>query len=127
MRIRIDPLDVLFSTYIRTKAGWKCEMCFKQYHPPTASLQCSHFKGRRNKSTRWEPENCAALCFSCHRRVTEDPEFHRNWFLKRLGEERYNALILKANSYGKPDKKLLKIWLTQSIKNLERDRFCESR
>jgi len=125
MKIRIDPLDVQFSLYIRTKAGWKCECCRRQFYPPTAQLQNSHFHGRRKKSVRWDPENCAALCFSCHRRFTEHPLEHVEWFSKRLGVTRFNALTVKANSLTKPDKEMIRIWLKEKMKEIESESACQ--
>lgn len=121
MRIRLDGLDILFSRYIRTKAGWKCEYCGKQYQPQTAALQCSHFHGRRRRSTRWDPDNCAALCFYCHRVFTENPIQHVDWFKKRLGTKKFDALMLKSNFHSKPDKKILKMWLKQELERLEKN------
>ena len=118
VKIKLDPLDILFSQYIRTKAGWKCERCLRRFKPPTASLQCSHFHGRRKKSTRWDPENCAALCFTCHRIFTEQPLVHVLWFKKRLGENRFNALTIRSNTMGMPDKKLIKIWIVEELKKI---------
>jgi len=119
VRIKLDPLDILFSRYIRTAAGWKCECCFRQFHPPTAQLQCSHFHGRRKKSVRWDPENVAALCFSCHQRFTEHPLEHVEWFKKRLGEKRFDALTIKANTPEKPDKEMIRLWIKEKFKVLE--------
>lgn len=121
MRIRLDPLDILFSKYIRTKAGWRCEYCGTKYDPPTSALQTSHFHGRRKKTVRWDEQNCAALCFYCHQQFTENPLKHVEWFKKRLGDRRFDMLNLRANTHGKPDKKLIKLWLIQELKRLEKD------
>lgn len=119
MRIKIDPLDILFSRYIRTRANWTCERCFRKFVPPTASLQCSHFHGRRKKLVRWDPENAAALCFQCHRICTEQPMIHVEWFKVRLGIKRFNSLLLRANTVQKPDKELIRIWLKKELEYLE--------
>jgi len=61
MKIRIDPLDTLFSEYIRKRVYREgratCERCGKIYYdeikengeiyPAWKNLQCSHFHGRR--------------------------------------------------------------------------------
>ena len=97
MKIKIRPSDKIFSIFIRTRAKWRCERCFKQYEPPTMGLQCSHYWGRAKESTRFEPSNCAALCFSCHQYFTANPYEHTEWFKKRLGEQRFKALMIQAN------------------------------
>lgn len=117
MNIKIDPLDRLFSLYIRTRSGWNCERCKKQFSKENrGSLQTSHFHGRRKQSVRFDPENCASLCFLCHRRFTEHPLEHVEWFKKRLGK-RFDALTIRANTIGKPDRSLIKIWLDNELKN----------
>lgn len=118
MRIKIRPEDSLFSNYIRSRANWKCERCLRQYTPPTIGLQNSHFHGRRKESVRFDPENCAALCFGCHRIMTEHPLIHVEWFKKRLGEKAFNALTLRANKTGKPDIEMVKLFCRTEIKNM---------
>lgn len=120
MRIKITPEDRLFSLFIRSRAGWKCELekCQRHYPPPTISLQCSHFHGRRKKSVRFDPENAAALCYAHHRNFTENPLDHTEWFKKRLGEKAFDALTLRANSYGKPDTEMVKIFCKREIKKM---------
>ena len=97
MKIKIDPLDVLFSRFVRLRAGGVCEYCDKPKR-----LQCSHFHGRRKKSVRWDGDNAAGLCFSCHQYLGENPYVHTEWFKKHLGSEKFEALNIRANlpSYG---------------------------
>lgn len=67
--IKITPADIWFSRCVRERAGWKCERCGKQYHPPTQALHCSHYEGRGNWATRFEPLNAISLCYGCHQLV----------------------------------------------------------
>ena len=120
LKISIKPLDKKFSFYIRSKANWTCEVCGKKYKPPTKGLHCSHFWGRRNKSVRFDPDNVIAACFGCHRKFTENPEIHREFFMERLGEANYNILMLRANKFKKPDYFLINMWLTQELKKMEK-------
>ena len=113
MKIKRNQLDILFSRYIRLKGNGKCEYCgikkdFEQ-------LQCSHFYGRRKLSTRYEPDNVSCLCFSCHQRLGENPEEHRQFFMRRLGPKRYLSLMLQANTPKKIDKKLIELWLKKEL------------
>ena len=66
MRIKLHPADSLFSNLIRERDGWRCQRCGGQHTPPTRGLHCSHYFGRGNKTTRFDPRNCVALCFACH-------------------------------------------------------------
>lgn len=102
MKVRIDPLDALFSIYIRARAGWKCERCGKFYpEGERQGLDCSHFVGRANKGTRWDDDNAAAHCRGCHGYLGANPVIFVDWILNRLGGQRYAALRARA---AKPTK-----------------------
>ena len=113
MKIRIDPLDTKFSKMIRTKKPI-CESCHTR-----SSSQVHHFKGRRHQSVRFDPDNAWALCFTCHRKFHEDPEYAVVMAKARLGI-RYDSFILKANMIRPKytvDRKLLSLWMDQEILN----------
>ena len=116
MKIKISALDSKFSYYIRSRDNWTCQRCLKEYKPPTNGLHNSHFWGRARKSVRFDPKNCQALCHGCHSFFTANPELHRQFYLKKIGEKEYNALMLRANTPGKPDYELLNIWLAKEVK-----------
>ena len=116
MKIKISKLDSAFSNYIRTRDNWQCQRCFTHYASPTSALHCSHFWGRARKSTRFDSKNCIALCHGCHSFFTANPELHRQFYLKRIGQKEYDALMIRANTPGKPDYQLLKIWLSRQDK-----------
>src|SRR5438552_3809582 len=119
MKIKRDKLDELFSKFVRLKANGRCEYCgkFKDFK----ELQCSHFWGRRMQSVRYDPDNAIAVCFYCHRILTENPENHREFFRKRLGENGYKLLMVRAMTPKKPDQKLITLQLKELIKELEHD------
>jgi hypothetical protein len=60
-------------------------------------IHCSHFHGRGKWSVRFEPDNAMAACFGCHRILGSQPDEHRRLFEARLGQERYEVLLEKAN------------------------------
>ena len=119
MKIRLDPLDKLFSKYIRLRADEHCEYCgaFKEF----TDLQCSHFHGRRKASTRFDSENCCALCYSCHNYLGEHPNKHNAFFEKRLGSERFEQLNIRAEVITKLDREAIKEDLKRRIKLLEEE------
>jgi len=122
--IKRTPLDTQFSLYIRNRAGWKCERCGTQYPKPHAGLHCSHFHGRGKKSVRFDEDNAASLDFGCHQKMGADPVAHCDFFMKRLGQKRYDALTIRANTPGKPDQKMLMIkykMLNKAFKEKEED------
>ena len=101
----IEYLDDLFSGFIRKRAMLKvhgCERCFTQ-KVSWKQLQCSHFWGRMRKSVRWDADNAAGLCGACHIYLTSHPEEHRQFFLERLGQDKYNELMLRANCVHRVD------------------------
>lgn len=120
MRIKLDKTDQLFSKYIRTRDNWTCQRCGKVYTPPTNALHCSHYVGRGRESTRYDPDNSTALCYGCHSYFDgAGKEEYRNFKIKQLGQEGFNALILRSNMYKKKDRKLDLIVVKQMIKELE--------
>lgn len=102
MRIKIDPLDKVFSEYIRKRAVFNtlgCEFCGSQR--AWDRLQCSHFHGRRSRMTRYDPENACGLCFTCHIFLGEHPNIHSEFFKKRLGSDGFEQLNIRANQICK--------------------------
>ncbi len=114
MRIRLSPLDILFSHLVRLKAEGICEYCGKQ-----TRLECSHFHGRRKQSVRYDEDNACALCFSCHQFLGENPYVHTEFFKKRLGSKKFELLNIRAQKIEKVSKEALAIYLKSKIKELE--------
>ena len=95
MKVRIDPLDTLFSKYYRLKNDNICEVCGK------GATQVHHYFGRRGWATRCDDDNVVAVCFSCHQWLHEDIDFAYEFFHKRLGSERYELLRARARTTKK--------------------------
>lgn len=104
--VRIDQADRLFSLFIRYRANWRCERCFKQHEVGSQGLHCSHFWGRARESTRFDPTNCVAHCHGCHSHLTANPEEHRAWKLKQIGQREYDLLMIRASTTVKKDRAL---------------------
>ena len=104
MKIRIDKRDKVFSELIRLRARWNCEKCGK-YFPKGHGLQASHFFSRRHQATRYDLDNAAAHCFSCHMFLGENPTLFTVWIKKHLGDYRYEALELRHRKIVKRTKK----------------------
>ena len=116
MKVKIDKADQLFSIWIRTRDNWTCQRCAKRYDSGDGRLQNSHYYGRSHESTRFEPDNCDALCFGCHQYFTSQPVEYVVWKSKRLGDKRVLSLTLQANSYKKKDRKFEIIKWTEALK-----------
>jgi 5-methylcytosine-specific restriction endonuclease McrA len=114
-KVRLDPADVAFSKYIRTKAGWKCVRCG---HPATGQgLHAAHFHARRKESVRFDEENVDSLCAGCHRYFTHNYNEHRAWKLEQLGQEKYDLLTLRANTRGDKNREFEKIYWRSKLNN----------
>jgi len=111
MKIRIDPLDKLFSKFIRLRDK-VCQRC------GGTNIACAHFHGRAKKSVRWDEDNACGLCFGCHIYLDSHPIEKIEFFQWRLGD-RYDLLNARANQPGKPDKGAIELYLKEKIKELE--------
>ncbi|MBU2061731.1 MAG: recombination protein NinG [Bacteroidetes bacterium] len=123
MNIKIDKADKIFSQYIRTRDR-KCMRCSSPVKFNDAGMpishQNSHYFGRGKESTRFDQENCDTLCHGCHRIWgSDDREAYRVFKIKQLGENGFNALVLRANKTVKKDRKLSLIIVTELLKEVK--------
>lgn len=87
----------------------------------TDNLQVCHVFSRSNKAVRWDLDNLFLLTagehlFWAHKNPVEFTE----WVIKQLGEERYQALRMRAAVVGqKIDKWAVRLYLEQGLKKLE--------
>ena len=99
MAIKISKHDKVFSQCIRERANWSCERCGKYY--PEGSrmgLHNSHYYGRRKAATRFDPDNCNALCYGCHSYFGTARDEYTAFKRKELGDTRFDELTLRGNS-----------------------------
>lgn len=120
--IRIDPADRWFSLFIRYRANWTCERCGTEYEVGSQGLHASHFWSRGRESTRFDPVNVSAHCFGCHAELGGNPELHRQWKLKQIGQAEYDRLMVRAETRQKKDRKLMAIIWKQEYEK-EKQRF----
>lgn len=124
--IKLRPADRLFSDYIREKAKWRCEYCgrlCKIGNEWIYKLEASHYISRGKETTRFDPQNVYALCFTCHKDLggytrDENGEYDL-WVKKKLGERDYRYLVLRANQVGKRDDFMAMLVIRALIKNLK--------
>lgn len=114
--VKIDPADRLFSLWIRWRAGWRCERCMAQFEVGSQGLHCSHFWGRAREATRFDPENAVAHCHGCHSFLTANPELHREWKLKQIGQEAYDRLMVRAQLHQNKDRTMAKLYWQERLK-----------
>lgn len=91
MRRTVD--DKFISDMTRMRSNYHCETCGKDYRQKPQGLHCSHFFGRANLSTRYHSENVLAQCYGCHAKFEGDPHAFVEYMRRRLGNDRYEALV----------------------------------
>ena len=107
--------DKQFSAFIRKRDG-KCQ------HPNCQEierLQCSHFWGRSISATRYDPENCIALCYRHHYGDTingwenRKQGEYRDHMIKLLGQKKYDELAIRSREAVQRMDAILKLmtWL----------------
>lgn len=116
--IRYSPLDALFSKYVRLR-----DRCCQRCGRAGGRLEAAHMFGRGQRSVRYDPENCYAMCGglspnSCHRWLDTHTTEKMAWLKARIGEERYHALQLRASLPAKMDPVLTKLALEARMKEL---------
>jgi hypothetical protein len=128
MKIRLDSLDGLFSEYVRKRAIQRaggCERCLSErfdiqkdngiIFPAWKQLQCAHFHGRGDRSTRWDEDNAVGLCGACHFYFGAHPLEFVEWFRKHLGEREFDMLAARNRVLGRPDRKAIELYLREKI------------
>lgn len=101
----IGKLDKEFSLFIRKRDNWRCQRCLKKYPERARGLHCSHYMGRTNKSTRWDENNCEALCHGCHSYFEDRKQTdYRDWKIERHGLSLVEEVEFKSRQLFKPHK-----------------------
>ena len=110
MNIKIDKADEIFSQYIR-KRDRVCMRCGSQVKFNAKGLpvshQASHYFGRGQESTRFDPQNVDCLCMACHTLWgSRDREDYRFFKIKQLGQNGFNNLLIRSKKLCKKDRAL---------------------
>ena len=93
--IKRTTTDDLFSDIVRIRANWICERCHRDFKNEKEIFDCSHFVTRGNKRLRWDFENASAICRGCHKYFEKNHDDHVEFMIKKLGQEKYDALRLR--------------------------------
>ena len=119
MRIRINPLDRLFSLLIRRRDHYTCQRCLKAYSENSQGLHCAHIFGRRSNSTRYDEANAVALCYGCHVYLDTHPLEKYDWYIRKFGQEAFDRIRIRSKMVVKLDRKILALVLQEKLKALE--------
>lgn len=107
----LKKADAVFSQEIRSRDGF-CQFPGCLVSDP-AKLQCSHYHGRAIKNTRYDPDNCIALCWFHHFKDKllgfeyQKQQKHKHghdgqytlFMIKRLGQRRFNLLNARSRRH----------------------------
>ena len=119
-KIKIRKEDEIFAKAIKIRDGWKCKFCGK-YFPEghRRGLDCAHFWGRKNESVRFNSDNADALCTAHHSYFHQYPSLYYDWKKEQLGEDGFNALQVRANTYCKKDRSMRILEVKEFLKMME--------
>ena len=92
--MKITPADTAFSKAIKLRDNNTCQRCGIKRD----RMECSHVKGRRHRTVRWDLLNAKTLCHSCHRWWHENPTESGLWFIETFGQWREDLLLEKMNN-----------------------------
>lgn len=100
----VKRLDKIFALYIRLRdvmpSGFgKCISCGRI--KPYRELDCGHFYGRMNMSTRFDEDNCHCECQWCNRVKSDHLIYYQENLIKKIGVARFSTLTERAHSMKK--------------------------
>lgn len=99
----MERADQQFSRFIRRRDG-RCmnPMCPNglSRHAEVAQLECSHYYGRGILISRFDPDNCMALCHTCHSMWEHTKEKrYKEVMIRWLGAKKWRALKKRVEDY----------------------------
>lgn len=119
-KVKLRYTDRRYSDYIRIRDGWICQRCGRDFSEKKGSLENSHYWGRWHENTRFDNENCIALCKYCHD-LWGHGEGHEDYtahMIKLLGQDGFDKLRLKSNIFKKQDDKADLIIIKEMLKEM---------
>ena len=104
MSTLVDRLDKVFSKYIRLRDAmpsgtFRCISCGKI--KPIDQADAGHYHSRRHMSTRFDEDNVNAECRFCNRFSADHIIGYRENLIKKIGEQRFLLLEVKAHETKK--------------------------
>lgn len=118
------PTDILWTKYMRLKQDYTCQKCGRYYPPDNKAalmnLGVSHYHGRGHENVRFDEDNTNLMCnFPCHDYFDHHKGEYKEWMIRRLGQDRFDMLEVRANLYKAKDDVSDKMIIKQMIKELE--------
>ena len=104
-KVKLRYTDRLWTRYKRLQERNTCQYCGRVYSPDNLrNLGVAHFHGRSHENVRFDEENTLCLCnIPCHRYMDQHKTEFGEFMLKRLGQERFDLLALRAHIHKDRD------------------------
>jgi len=93
----VKKADDVFSLWIRNREKW----CVLNGPECLGYFQCSHLIKRGKHSVRFDPLNCHTQCAHHNYLHNNYTEYYTQWFIKKYGVRKYNALVEKSKKTRK--------------------------
>ena len=118
----IDDCDDIFRAIIRIRDKWTCQRSRSQRNP-----QVAHNFSRDYLMIRWDEDNACILNAGVHKHWAHvRHEEFRDFWIERIGKERFEELKLKTRYKGTmytSELKLINIMLKQRLQKLKRNQY----
>ena len=114
-----SKLDILFSRFIKLRAGGYCQFDNKYFGIKSRGLHCAHWFSRAIGNIRYDPKNSACLCYYHHIYLDRHPTEKTEFFLKLYGQKAFEKLRKLADHPAKIDMEQIEIELRTKLKLLE--------
>ena len=115
-KVKRDPIMTLWSKCVRTRDGFKCQLC----GATDGVMHAHHFIGRRKAQTKYLLEVGVCLCFTCHNEVGDYSSVNEELFVRVVGSERKEELEILSRIIGrKLDKEAIHAGLLEKLQILE--------
>ena len=120
-KVKLRTTDRLWTKYKRLQDNHTCQKCGREYSPDNCrNLGVSHYHGRSHENVRFDEDNTPCMCnIPCHQYFDHHKTEYGEWMLKRLGQERFDMLELRAHIRKDRDDKMDAIVIRQLLKEAE--------
>lgn len=115
---KMDPLDTLWGTVVKTRDGFRCRMCPRS-KATGWKVDAAHLFIRGKHSVRYDLANGFTLCALDHKWADEHKTQFHEWARKQLGPAVYDRLLVRSQIIVKVDETLVRIYLRELLKVLE--------
>lgn len=125
-KMKLRKTDTLYTRYVRERDDYTCQRCRRPYPKDNCrNLVTSHFWGRGRENTRFDDENCMALCqLPCHQYWGhgEGRVEYQAFMEEKLGQAGYDNLMVRAHTYKKQDDKMDEFVIRRKMEQLGQQR-----